>query len=1320
MGYLSFFSLNRSIVLKEVIMEHHIQSGESQKKHSRRHWRQSSMTVCFLLIFVFSLFYPPFQLSASAASTPSLLTPANGATITATGTGVNARPPVALPEFSWTEVPGTTQYRIQLSRDIGFSSTNDFTTPLTHFIPRNVDQFNDGLWYWRVRVESPVAGNYQSTPNSFTKQWASPDNRPNLTSPADGAVIKFFDQPTFSWQPVIGAASYRLQIASASDFGAIIYDDVVLATTFQPPNKFPNGTRYWRVIPRDAADHEGTSSQVRSFIMGYNEIPELLGPANGSTPTFTPTFRWKAVRGAEYYLLQYSTDPSFHANVTQVNTRNTTYTPVDALPNDVNYYWQVRAFSYASQSDWSLPWSFMKKWTIQPVLLTPTNGFLHIRLPFFSWTPVPGANRYKIEASGNTSFNNPVYIREETSNTFFDPIEYHGDWNTLYWRVTPIDANSNPGKVSSTFSFSSHYTETTPTLVSPMYYYPPNSFPPPFDTVSMQSFSDRTVAWPIFMWNRLTTPPLSGVLSGSTFAATYRVQVSTNALFPPASIVWTVDTQNTHAAPTLANNFTPVPGQDYFWRVRGLNGSGVEIGNWSQAWKAHFSLTNPNDTPTTPPPQLRRPTYGSEIVETTPLFEWWSVSGADSYEVQISEDPSFASPLDSGIVRYPVYSPTTSFAQRSLVKIDYGTYYWRVRARSGGNPLGGWSNAWRFQIASQSERVESRTLGSSSNRLLVATDLADAEDSTQYKLTSLYGMQDSNYWYFGFNVALVAPTDMTYGLYLDLDHKDNSGAASDPRGYTISTIAAHRPEYAIYVNRSGGAFSAGNTEVYAWNGVNWDNLGYLIDLGGDLSYDAASGYVEIKVWNTIIGMSDTTGSYAISLFSLPAGTGQAKDSVPWDPNIPGVGPVGRFVSVSERINTITPQYTVVGDPTSDPFIYPFNWDYPTGSNDTAPWAGNFIKVYTDPDYTQEVPGGFSEEKSDTPYYASTSHAWSYDFLGDNTYYWRIQPCYLFAVTGRVCGVWSQGVRFERRGFVPQNLQESINFATPTFSWGMVEGASRYELQIADDYTKLATSSIVSTAQNSYTPQDAFSPGTYYWRVRVVRYNNAAGNWSAPKTFGLTLPVPTGLAPNDPDPNHAIHTTPTFCWQPLIVSLNGVPVLAASRYFLQVSRGDPTFSSNYEQQETEQSCWTPRIGYDDGTYYWRVAMVDGAGHRGGYSIPAVFTKQYPTAKPLSPVSGSTIDNTPTFRWTAADGVSPYVFGAARYRLEVSLFSTYSTSYEQVDTTNTSYTPTMLYDENKTYYWRVAIIDRNGKLGPFSNATLLINSFPYHIYIPRVIR
>jgi len=174
-------------------------------------------------------------------------------------------------------------------------------------------------------------------------------------------------------------------------------------------------------------------------------------------------------------------------------------------------------------------------------------------------------------------------------------------------------------------------------------------------------------------------------------------------------------------------------------------------------------------------------------------------------------------------------------------------------------------------------------------------------------------------------------------------------------------------------------------------------------------------------------------------------------------------------------------------------------------------------------------------------------------------------------------------------------------------------------------------------------------------------------------------------------------------------------MSAYKYRIQWSLGDPLFNSPTTENDTEQSYWTPRGGFADGTYYWRVAMIDGNGKLGGYSN-AVFTKQYPIAKPLAPVNGSTIHATPTFTWTAADGVTPYVFGAASYRLEISQFPTFVPLYDSVTTVNTSFVPSKIYDINKTYYWRVAIVDLNGKLGPFSNATIIIKTNAFYCYLP----
>jgi hypothetical protein len=298
----------------------------------------------------------------------------------------------------------------------------------------------------------------------------------------------------------------------------------------------------------------------------------------------------------------------------------------------------------------------------------------------------------------------------------------------------------------------------------------------------------------------------------------------------------------------------------------------------------------------------------------------------------------------------------------------------------------------------------------------------------------------------------------------------------------------------------------------------------------------------------------------------------------------------------------------------------------------------------------------------------------------------VRPVY--DASGNFRGSWSAAGVFERSGFTPQNLRTSVAFATPTFSWDMVEGAEAYELQVDDDPNFGSTAVSVTTSRNSYTPTGTLAQGVYYWRVRARRYSNIFNGWTASQTFTLALPEPTGLTHSPaPIPPRA----PTLCWTPLVASADDQPVFTAWKYRVQVSR-EPTFSSVYDTVDTEQACWTPTKGYDDGGYYWRVAAIDGEGKLGRYGAAAEFTKQYPMPTLLSPAHGSAVSDTPTFAWTP-------VTGAASYKLEVSLNPTFSPVYDSATTNNARVTPAKRYEAEQIYYWRVAMVDKDKKAGPF---------------------
>jgi len=1215
--------------------------------------------------------------SAAAFPPPELLAPADGVTATAI-----SHPPLGIPEFAWRAVPAATAYRIQFSQDTAFTTKIETTTPNLAHTPTDASKFGDGTWYWRVRVDSPQASEWSEI-RSFTKRWASPDNAAELLAPADDAALAFYDTPIFSWQPVMGAASYRFQIAASADgFATPAYQATTLASTHQPPAKLANGAYYWRVIPLDGAGREGVASAVRAFTAAYLAPPQLLEPAAGAAPTFTPSFRWAAARGAQFYRLQYATDSSFTVNVTTVDTRNTTFTPTGDLPNDINTYWRVRAHSDKSVSDWSETRAFVKRWYLPATLLTPTNNYQHVKQPaLFGWTPAPGASYYKLEVNNANSFPpgwngwtattaNPFWV-----HTTFDRLR---DFSTWYWRVTPYDRSNNAGLPSEVFSFVYDGAARVPELIAPLPYYTPSALARPAE--------DRTAAWPIFAWQHTGDPA-------------YQLQVSRDPLFD--ELDWEIDTQNPGAAPTDAQPFRPQANRDYYWRVRGLDALGNPVGPWSQVWRARFSLGQAaaaQASPTTGAPVLWRPPHGAETVETGPLLEWQPANEADSYDVEISAAADFA-PADivrAVAVPYPAYLPTT--------KLPAGAYYWRVMARRAGAPLAGWSDVWRFQVAAASRWRDTRALRAIANRNLVGFDPAGDMGDPNYDVTTLYVTQDKDDWFFGFD-ATTGAEDMTYVLYLDLDHADGSGAATDARGYTITTDWAHLPEYAIYVRQVGAAFSASQTLIYRWTAAGWAAPQRLNDLGAErLAHDA--GYMELRVPSTAIGMQEATGSAALMLFTARADGGPAQDTVPSDPGVaytwpePGMAStvLSRFTSVSGRINLVWPPSVATGDPATAPTVPPLAFQ----TSLDAPWYGYHLQAARDAQFTTPVLDATARVAITN--YVPGFYTHLKDLEGDNTYFWRVRPIYDAGGTER--GPWSEAAAFERLGFTPWNLQTSTAFATPTFTWERVEGAEAYELQVDDDPNFGSPALAPTTTATSYTWTSTLAQGTYFWRVRGRRYSSITNGWTDTISFTVRLAEPAGLTtlPVSPAP-HA----PTLCWTPVVTPTWPAAQFAAWKYRVQVSR-DPTFSTEYDKADTEQACWTPTRGYPDGAYYWRAAAIDGDGKVGSYSPAVSFLKQYVVPTLLAPTSGAPAPATPTFVWTA-------VSGAAAYRLEVSLSETFANLYDSVTTSNTRFTPAKKYDMDKTYFWRVAMVDKEGNRGPFTGDQILIR--PGTVYLPLVI-
>ncbi|MBP8997092.1 MAG: hypothetical protein KBG10_02265 [Anaerolineaceae bacterium] len=164
----------------------------------------------------------------------------------------------SLVTFNWSNIPGATKYKIQLSTKADFSTqllyvstpSSDYAylTPLT---PATT-------YYWRVRpVFGTLKGSWSET-YRFTSM--DPLTAPALDTPGHKEVMTSNDV-TFTWLPVTNAAKYQIQVARDLAFTSV----VTKLKTDQSTQiiTLPNGKYFWRVRAIDASGGKGPWSGVR-------------------------------------------------------------------------------------------------------------------------------------------------------------------------------------------------------------------------------------------------------------------------------------------------------------------------------------------------------------------------------------------------------------------------------------------------------------------------------------------------------------------------------------------------------------------------------------------------------------------------------------------------------------------------------------------------------------------------------------------------------------------------------------------------------------------------------------------------------------------------------------------------------------------------------------------------------------------------------------------------------------------------------------------------------------------------------------------------
>jgi hypothetical protein len=158
--------------------------------------------------------------------------------------------------FDWNNstVPGGVvfdHYQIQVATDSGFTALvhDNNVAGITNSQDNTAVLVSGTTYYWRVRSVS-VAGHSSawSAMRSVRIIFAGP----TLNLPASGSTVSSLT-PTFTWNAVSGAATYRIQVStSCCSFSPgpqlVINQQGITATSYTPSTSLdPGTTYYWHV-----------------------------------------------------------------------------------------------------------------------------------------------------------------------------------------------------------------------------------------------------------------------------------------------------------------------------------------------------------------------------------------------------------------------------------------------------------------------------------------------------------------------------------------------------------------------------------------------------------------------------------------------------------------------------------------------------------------------------------------------------------------------------------------------------------------------------------------------------------------------------------------------------------------------------------------------------------------------------------------------------------------------------------------------------------------------------------------------------------------
>jgi Leucine-rich repeat (LRR) protein len=669
-----------------------------------------------------------------------------------------------------------------------------------------------------------------------------------------------------------------------------------------------------------------------------------------------------------------------------------------------------------------------------------------------------------------------------------------------------------------------------------------------------------------------------------------------------------------------------------------------------------------------------RPAVGSTVLSRRPDFLWYPVTGAASYQFQISTSKTFSTGVTT-LTSVPNYLEYTKDLPINKMM------YWRVRALIG-TEYQSWSDVYSFRSA---RPPTTPVLAAPANKSLTT----NYKPKLTWKDISLpsgtvfekYQVQVANDPSFAIGTVVV-DEDITKRATLSYTLKDGDLQPNTVyywRVRSFNTLAHYSNWSAVRSIRSAMLPPVLSTTVPSNPADTPRPLTQWAPVAGATGYSIQ--YSIYSNFSTIYLSATTKGNDATSY--TPTKSLPQNRIIYW--RVRAAGPNGPSLwSKSSFRSANSPSAPALTSPSNNSLI--------TTVSPVLKWKASSVPsgtTFSRYDLQIATDAGFSNKVYDEQINNRLTTSFQPTLVANTRYYWRVRSWN----TANQFSIWS--VRSFRTSWLPVtslSVSEAVT-PRPTVSWNapVIAGSGpppvSYTVQfsLSSSFGTLITSG--TTNSTLYSPTvDLPRNKTIYWRVRAngefgptAWVSNSFLSSNAPSTPALAAPSNNFLSTD---------LQPVLKWN--------ASTLPAGTFFkhysIEVST-DPAFVINVHQHQidtiTTLTYQVPAgVVLPNNRYYWRVRAENSIGHYSTWSTVRYFRAAMIKPVLMLPAQDSTAQTRrPEFTWTS-------VPGATSYTIHLSLYSNFSSLLTSGTTSGTMYTPSINLVQNKVIYWRVRANGTNG--------------------------